>query len=99
MPPINKTILEGDEAQFVCLTKDPDMKVAWYKDEIPLKEYHDLVQRTWITEEGTLVIRPTDMGDLGEYECEVVNIDGEKQTARAFLDVQCNNNITKLIRK
>ncbi|KYB28100.1 Protein turtle-like Protein [Tribolium castaneum] len=88
IPPINQTTLEGDEAKFVCLAKDPELKVYWYKDGIPLREYQDLMQRSYVTKENTLVISPTDMGDLGEYECEVRNVDGEKQTAKAFLNVQ-----------
>jgi hypothetical protein len=74
----------------VCLTKDPELKVTWHKDGIQLKEFQDLMKRSYITKENTLVINPTDMGDYGEYECEVTNSDGEKQTAKAFLNVQCN---------
>ncbi|KAJ3659401.1 hypothetical protein Zmor_011091 [Zophobas morio] len=88
IPPINQTTLEGEEAKFICLVKDPDLKVIWYKDGIPLKEFQDLIKRSYITKENTLVINPTDMGDYGEYECEVTNIEGEKQTAKAFLNVQ-----------
>lgn len=31
------------------------------------------------------------MSDYGEYQCEVVNSEGEKQLAKAFLNVQCKN--------
>ncbi|KAJ8936942.1 hypothetical protein NQ314_012123, partial [Rhamnusium bicolor] len=88
IPPINKTVLEGEEAQFSCLTKDFAIKVTWYKDGIPLSEYHDLVTRSWISKDNTLVIANTDSGDYGEYECEASNDEGEKQTAKAFLNVQ-----------
>ncbi|KAJ8922838.1 hypothetical protein NQ315_007873 [Exocentrus adspersus] len=88
IPPINKTVLEGEEVEFHCMAKDYDIKVKWYKDSIPLSEYHDLTTRSWITKDNTLVIRPADSGDYGEYECEASNAEGEKQTARAFLNVQ-----------
>ncbi|XP_018573358.1 protein borderless [Anoplophora glabripennis] len=88
IPPINKTVLEGEEVEFNCITKDYNIKVEWFKDSIPLNEYHDLMTRSWITKDNTLVIRPTDSGDYGEYECEASNGEGEKQMARAFLNVQ-----------
>lgn len=47
------------------------------------------MQRSWITKENALVIHPTDIGDYGEYECVASNEEGEIQTARAFLNVQC----------
>lgn len=93
IPPINQTTLEGEEAKFVCLTKDPDLNVVWYKDNIPLRDFQDLLKRSYVTKENTLIISPTDMGDYGEYECEVKNPEGERQTAKAFLNVQCNKNI------
>ncbi|CAH0560339.1 unnamed protein product [Brassicogethes aeneus] len=88
IPPINRTVMEGDEVQFDCLPKDFSIKIRWLKDKIPLSEYHDLVQRSWVTKENTLVIHPTDLGDYGEYECEASNDMGERQTTRAFLNVQ-----------
>nr|XP_023011586.1 protein borderless [Leptinotarsa decemlineata] len=88
IPPINQTVTESQEAQFACLTKDYAIRVKWFKDGIPLDEYHDLQTRSWINKDHTLVIRPTDSGDFGEYECEASNADGERQTARAFLNVQ-----------
>ncbi|VEN49372.1 unnamed protein product [Callosobruchus maculatus] len=88
IPPINRTVMEGAEVEFACMTKDEDIKVRWYKDGIVLSEYHDLTSRSWVTKENTLVIRPTDSGDYGEYECEAYNSQGDKQTAKAFLNVQ-----------
>lgn len=89
IPPINKTIVEGNEVQFPCLTKDFATRVKWYKDGIPLGSYQDLMTRSLIANDHTLIIRPTDSGDYGEYECEASNAEGEKQTAKAFLNVQC----------
>lgn len=88
IPPLNKTVLEGDEVEFTCLTKDFEIRVKWFKDGIALSEYHDLINRSWITKDNSLVIHPADSGDTGEYECEASNIDGERQTARAYLNVQ-----------
>lgn len=89
VPPINQTVMEGQEARFVCAPIDVEMKVLWYKSGVPLKEYQELKHRSWVEQDGTLVINPTDMGDLGEYECEVMNDEsGDRQTAKAFLNVQ-----------
>ncbi|XP_017772996.1 PREDICTED: protein borderless isoform X2 [Nicrophorus vespilloides] len=88
VPPINQTTMEHEEAHFSCVTKDKDTIVTWYKDGIPLNELPDILQRSWISSEGSLTIRPAAMGDLGEYECEAVTPDGEKQSAKAYLNVQ-----------
>ncbi|KAK9870179.1 hypothetical protein WA026_006266 [Henosepilachna vigintioctopunctata] len=88
VPPINQTVMEGEEVRLTCLPKDNEMKVIWYKDGNPIKEYREMTHRTWIEQDGTLTIKPTEMGDYGEYECEVVHNSGERQSARAFLDVQ-----------
>lgn len=88
IPPLNRTVMEGAEVEFTCLTKDYEIKVKWFKDGIELSEYHDLVTRSWMTKDNSLVIRPTDSGDTGEYECEASNYEGERQTARAYLNVQ-----------
>ncbi|RZC43153.1 turtle, partial [Asbolus verrucosus] len=61
IPPINQTTLEGEEAKFICLSKDPELKVSWFKDGIPLTEFQDLAKRSYITKENTLIIKPTDM--------------------------------------
>ncbi|KAF7270305.1 hypothetical protein GWI33_016706 [Rhynchophorus ferrugineus] len=88
IPPINQTITEGQEVRFMCVVKDLSFKLRWLKDGIPLNSYQDLTQRSWVEKDGTLVIKPTDMGDYGEYECEVSNTIGDYQKARAFLNVQ-----------
>lgn len=92
IPPINQTTLEGEEAKFNCDTKEKETVVTWYKDNIPIKNLSDIYQRSWITEENTLIIRPTSMSDLGEYKCIAENDDGESQTATAYLNVQCIGN-------
>lgn len=89
IPPINQTVLEGEEAQFTCAPKDQNSIVSWYKDGVPVRELTDLTQRSWITKDGTFIIQPTSMSDLGEYSCEAINENGEIQRARAFLNVQC----------
>lgn len=86
---MNQTILEGEEAYFPCVTKSPDTRVQWFKDGVILGEYLDLSHRSRITPNGSLVINPTAMGDLGEYKCEAINTNMETQSARAFLNVQC----------
>lgn len=89
IPPINKTVVEGEEVQFPCLTKDFATRVRWYKDRILLSNYQDLMTRSLIANDHTLMIKATDSGDYGEYECEASNAEGERQTAKAFLNVQC----------
>ncbi|XP_030745787.1 protein borderless [Sitophilus oryzae] len=88
IPPINQTVQEGQEVKFMCVVKDLSYKLRWMKDNIPLSEYQDLTQRSWMEKDGTLVIHPTDMGDYGEYECEASNDVGDVQKAKAFLNVQ-----------
>ncbi|GJQ65536.1 hypothetical protein Trydic_g7637 [Trypoxylus dichotomus] len=88
IPPINKTVMEGSEAEFTCVKKDITTMITWYKDRIPITELPDVLQRSWISEVGSLTIRPTTMADMGEFECEAETIDGEKQSATAFLNVQ-----------
>lgn len=89
IPPINKTVMEGAEAEFTCVKKDPTTRITWYKDKIPITELPDILQRSWISEDGSLTIRPTIMADMGEFECEAESTDSEKQSATAFLNVQC----------
>lgn len=91
IPPINQTSLEGEEAKFSCVAKDRDTIITWYKDGIPVRDLSDLRSRSHEHEDGTLTIRTTSMTDLGEYECEAVNPYGDKQSARAYLNVQCKN--------
>lgn len=89
VPPINQTVMEGDEVEFSCITKNRDTTVAWYKDSVPLTQLLDILHRSRIAMDGSLTISPTAMGDLGEYQCEATNPYGESQAARAFLNVQC----------
>lgn len=89
VPPINQTVMEGDEVEFSCITKNRDTAVTWYKDSVPLTELPDISHRSRIAMDGSLTISPTAMGDLGEYQCEATNLHGESQAARAFLNVQC----------
>lgn len=90
IPPINTTIMEGDTAFFHCVTKKPDTShVTWFKDGLPLLELHDLSHRSFMGPDGSLSIGPTLMTDLGEYMCIVRNTEGDEQSARAFLNIQC----------
>lgn len=88
VPPINQTTLEGEEAHFSCVTKYRETKVVWFKDGIKLLDIPDVLARSWVSDEGSLTIRPAAMGDSGEYQCEATHSDGEKQAAKAYLNVQ-----------
>lgn len=82
--------MEGQPAFFPCVTKYPDLSFAtWYKDGLPLADLYDLSQRSQITADGSLMIDPTSMTDLGEYVCSVRSVENDEQQARAFLNVQC----------
>lgn len=90
IPPVNMTVMEGDPAHFNCVVKYPDSSfVTWFKDGIPLMEFNDLFHRCSITSDGSLLINPTNMGDLGEYKCEIKDVNGDTQSAQAYLNVQC----------
>lgn len=90
IPPINQTVMEGENAFFHCVVKNPDtMTVTWFKDDQNLLDFHDLSSRSFTGPDGSLTIAPTQMSDLGEYDCKVKNLMGEEQTAGAYLNVQC----------
>lgn len=90
IPPINQTVMEHEPAFFHCSVKNPStMFVTWFKDSRPLIEYHDLASRSTMGPDGSLMISPTLMTDLGEYECKIRNSLGEEENAKAFLNVQC----------
>lgn len=89
IPPVNQTTMEGEQALFQCVTKPGDSFLKWYKDDEPISSFADLSHRSWVGQDGSLTISPTDMTDLGDYMCEVVNSIGDRQTAKASLNVQC----------
>lgn len=90
IPPVNQTVLEYEPAFFHCSVKNPEtMFVKWFKDGQPLHEFHDLASRTVMGADGSLLITPTLMTDLGNYECRVKNLLEEGEAANAYLNVQC----------
>lgn len=90
IPPVNQTVLEYEQAFFHCSVKNPEsMFVTWFKDGELLSTYHDLATRTIMGADGSLLITPTRMSDLGVFECRVKNILGEEEAAHAYLNVQC----------
>lgn len=90
IPPINITVMEGEPANFNCVLKQPDSSyVLWYKDGDLLTDLNDLFHRSAVAADGSLLINPTNMGDLGEYKCEIHDNNGDSQSANAFLNVQC----------
>jgi immunoglobulin superfamily member 9B len=90
IPPVNQTVLEYESAYFHCSVKNPDtMFVTWYKDGELLSTYPDLASRVKMGADGSLLITPTLMTDLGLFECRVKNNIGEEEEAHAYLNVQC----------
>ncbi|CAD6233973.1 GSCOCG00007436001-RA-CDS [Cotesia congregata] len=88
IPPVNKTVMEGEIVEFQCVTKIPNMIVTWLRDGIEIPEVEDLRDRASVDDNGTLIIRPSAIGDLGEYTCIVTDNVGDQQSASAFLNVQ-----------
>lgn len=74
---------------FTCIAKELGVEIRWFKDGMPLQELENIFHRSRIDNEGSLTIHATEMGDLGEYICEAINYLKESQSARAFLNVQC----------
>jgi hypothetical protein len=90
IPPINQTVMDGEEARLECVTKDAEARVVWLKEGVELSEVGGtLATRSWVTPEGSLVIRQADITDPGMYTCQVTGKAGETQSANAFLDVHC----------
>ncbi|XP_051155995.1 protein borderless isoform X1 [Leptopilina boulardi] len=88
VPPINGTVMEGEPVSFECIAKDSSSILAWFHEGVEISEIKDLKIRASVDSNGTLTIKPTDMGDLGEYTCVVSNDQGEQQSASAYLNVQ-----------
>lgn len=86
---MNTTVLEGQRAELECLPKEPGSTVEWYRDGVRLTELPELVARTDLCTNGSLVLRRADSSDPGEYECRVRDSADHVQSAAAFLDVQC----------
>lgn len=90
IPPVNQTVLEDEQAFFHCAVKNPEtMFVTWYKDGELLSNFPDLASRTVMGADGSLLIKPTLMGDFGVYQCKVKNQAGDEEKVEAFLNVQC----------
>lgn len=89
IPPVNSTVLEGDPAFFKCLAQNPEtMFIDWFKDNVSLLDMYDLMRRSTFGPDGSLMISPTQMSDLGFYKCVVRNHFNDTQDATAFLNVQ-----------
>ncbi|XP_055713087.1 protein borderless [Phlebotomus papatasi] len=90
VPPINLTVMEGEDAFFHCTMKHPDTsKVIWRQSGILLSDLPHVNSRSKVMPDGNLLISPTTMTDIGEYFCEITDeLRNEKQIARAYLNVQ-----------
>ncbi|KAK9307852.1 hypothetical protein QLX08_001924 [Tetragonisca angustula] len=88
VPPVNKTVMEGESVSFDCVAKGEKSVVSWFREGVEITEIEDLKRRASIAEDGTLTINSPAMGDLGEYTCVVTGETGDQQSASAFLNVQ-----------
>ncbi|PSN47234.1 Protein borderless [Blattella germanica] len=96
IPPINQTTRAGNAVHFDCVSKDQDATTTWYKDGDPLSSIADL-QNRFFMDNGSLTIDPTDVSDPGEYTCVVRNVQGEEQTASAYLNVEYKAKVVKAL--
>lgn len=87
-PPVNKTVMEGEPVSFDCIAKDNASIVLWFQGNYNVLSIQDLKRRASVGEDGTLTINPSAMGDLGEYTCIVLTLNGDRRNASAFLNVQ-----------
>lgn len=93
IPPVNQTVIEYEQAFFHCSVKNIEtMFVTWYKDGELLSKFPDLASRSVMGADGSLLITPTLMTDLGVYQCKVRNNVGEEEQVQAYLNVQCEFN-------
>ncbi|XP_071864472.1 borderless isoform X2 [Bombus fervidus] len=88
VPPVNKTVMEGESVSFDCVAKGEKSVVNWFREGVEITTIEDLRRRASIAENGTLTINAPAMGDLGEYTCMVTGETGDQQSASAFLNVQ-----------
>ncbi|XP_066598150.1 protein borderless [Prorops nasuta] len=88
VPPVNKTVMEGEMASFECQAKHNTSSLSWLHEGVQISELESLHRRGNIDEDGTLTIKSSAMGDLGEYTCVVTSDTGDQQSASAFLNVQ-----------
>ncbi|XP_053979898.1 protein borderless isoform X2 [Hylaeus anthracinus] len=88
VPPVNKTVMEGESVSFDCVSKGEKSVVNWFREGTEISQIEDLKRRATIAKDGTLVINSAAMRDPGEYTCVVTGETGEQQSASAFLNVQ-----------
>ncbi|XP_031829317.1 borderless isoform X2 [Nomia melanderi] len=88
VPPVNKTIMEGESVSFDCVAKGENSFVTWLRDGTDITQIEDFKRRASVADDGTLKINSAQMGDLAKYTCLVTGETGEQQNASAFLNVQ-----------
>ncbi|XP_076655189.1 borderless isoform X2 [Halictus rubicundus] len=88
VPPVNRTIMEGEPAEFDCVAKGEKSTVTWFREGTEVTEIEDFRRRASVSENGTLTIKSALMGDLGLYTCTVTGETGEQQSSSAYLNVQ-----------
>ena len=88
VPPVNRTVMEGESVSFDCVAKGEKSVVNWFREGVEITTIEDFRRRASVAENGTLTINAPAMGDLGEYTCMVTGETGDQQSASAFLNVQ-----------
>lgn len=75
-------VLLGKDFILECIYKgNPQPKIAWYKDEIPLEEQNDRINAKILgTSTCRLEIKNIQASDSGRYTCEATNSQGRVST-------------------
>ncbi|XP_013174984.1 PREDICTED: protein turtle-like [Papilio xuthus] len=76
---MNTTVVEGERAELECAPRETGAAVQWRR--VGGGDTQAAAPN------GSLVLSRAAAADLGEYECLVRALDGQLQTASAFLDV------------
>ncbi|GAB0089249.1 Protein borderless [Sergentomyia squamirostris] len=90
VPPINLTVMEGEDAFFHCTVKYPDTSVVkWWQRGVLITTMPAVKNRVQIFKDGNMRISPTTMTDIGLYLCQIIDENrNQKQIVRAYLNVQ-----------
>ncbi|KAG8560917.1 hypothetical protein GDO81_015183 [Engystomops pustulosus] len=65
-PPSSVTVAEGEDASLRCVVKGDNANVQWSRNGVPVQPDG---QHTYVSHDGSLIIRNTRQADEGSYTC------------------------------
>ncbi|XP_041429226.1 papilin isoform X2 [Xenopus laevis] len=69
-PPSSLTVSEGEKAELRCVVSGQNANIQWSRNGLPVRsDWH----HTFVSEDGTLIIRNTKATDEGSYTCNAYN--------------------------